>query len=164
MANIEHGIDIDAPADTVWAVVTDFARYPEWNPFMTIAGKPSDGESLEVTIRPGKRTMTFKPTVLAHEPGRQLQWRGRLILPGIFDGEHRFRVEPTGAGSRFVQQERFTGLLVPFLGGMLKDTSLGFVAMNAALKRRAESLTAELTPPPPRKEPAEAPASPQPRS
>ena len=39
--------------------------------------------------------MTFRPTVLAVNPGRELRWRGQLLLPGIFAGEHSFLIEPT---------------------------------------------------------------------
>jgi hypothetical protein len=57
--------------------------------------------------------VTFKPTVLAVEANRELRWLGRLLVPGVFDGEHSLRIEPLeGGGSRFVQSERFTGVLV----------------------------------------------------
>jgi hypothetical protein len=41
---------------------------------------------------------------------------------------------------RFVQQERFTGVLVPLFARNLDDHTLrGFNAMNAALKGRVEA-------------------------
>ena len=52
--------------------------------------------------------MTFRPTVVALEAGALLRWRGRLGMPGLFDGEHELRVEGTGPEtSRFTQRETF---------------------------------------------------------
>jgi hypothetical protein len=58
----------------------------------------------------------------------------------LFDGEHIFEIEPTKAGSvRFVQRERFSGILVPLLWRSLdKSTRKGFNEMNAGIKRKAE--------------------------
>ena len=85
--------------------------------------------------------MTFKPTVLIVEPSRDLRWIGRLLLPGLFDREHSFTIEPLeGERVRFVQAEKFSGLLV-FLGtilGVFKNTQTGFEEMNQALKQRSE--------------------------
>jgi hypothetical protein len=85
--------------------------------------------------------LTFRPTVLAVQPARELRWLGRFLIPGLFDGEHQFEIHPLGPGRvRFVQQERFTGVLVPLLARNLDDHTLrGFNAMNAALKARAEA-------------------------
>ena len=84
--------------------------------------------------------MTFRPTVLAVEDGTLLRWRGRLGMPGLFDGEHEFRLEPIpDGGTRFTQRETFTGLLVPMMPRVLVDTATGFAAMNAALRDRAVS-------------------------
>jgi hypothetical protein len=135
-------IEIDASADRVWTALTDFAAYPEWNPFILEAtGTPEPGARLRIRIRPpGGRPMTFRPTVLVAEPGRRLQWRGRLILPRVFDGEHVFEIEPLTEGRvRFTQSERFSGALVPLFAGTLAKTEAGFHAMNAALKARAEA-------------------------
>jgi len=87
--------------------------------------------------------MTFKPTVLAADAERELRWLGRLGVPGIFDGEHSFRLErlPDG-GTRFVQAERFRGVLVGLFGTTLQKALLGFEQMNHALKQRAEATVA----------------------
>jgi hypothetical protein len=134
-------IEIDAPPERVWRVLTDFDAYPEWNPFIrSIEGDPGVGSRLRVRIEPpGARGMTFRPTVQAVEPARELRWFGRLFVPGLMDGEHRLALEPLDGGrSRFIQSERFSGVLVGLLGRMLAATEQGFKQMNEALKRRAE--------------------------
>ena len=138
MRIIEHTVDIPATPAAVWQVLTDTDRYDEWNPFLTrLSGRLAVGERLTVTIRPGRRSMTFRPNVLAVEDGSLVRWRGRAGVPGVFDGEHELRVLPgADGGARFVQREVFSGLLVPLMGGVLDDTDTGFAAMNAALRDR----------------------------
>jgi hypothetical protein len=135
-------IDIQASPDRVWEVLTDFAAYPDWNPFITQArGTARVGERLTNRMQPvGGRGVTFRPTVLQADPGRRLRWLGRLVAPGIFDGEHTFTIERLGDGGvRLVQEERFRGLLVPLMARSLDRRTLpGFELMNRALKRRAE--------------------------
>jgi hypothetical protein len=142
MKELRREIVIAAPPERVWEVLTDFDSYPSWNPFIrSIAGQPAEGAKLETRIEPpGGRGMRFRPTVLKAEAPRELRWLGRLLLPGLFDGEHIFTIEPSGDGdSRFVQRERFSGVLVPVLGAGLRKTEQGFTAMNEALKQRAEA-------------------------
>ena len=71
---------------------------------------------------------------------------GHLGVPGLFDGEHRFRIEPSGADRvRFVQEERFTGLLAPLVMRFIeRGTRRGFETMNQALKARAERPSSSL--------------------
>ena len=138
-------IDIEAAPETVWAVLSDLPAYPSWNPFIREAnGTLAAGERLEVELQPARgRSMRFRPTVLTAQPGRELRWLGRLLVRGLFDGEHRFAIEPTAGGTRLVQEERFTGLLVPLLArGLRRGTLPGFERMNEALKQRAEAGTA----------------------
>ena len=135
-------IEIDAPADRVWDVLTDFTAYPDWNPFIRRAGGPVRvGSRLEARLQPpAGRAMTLRPTVLAAVPNRELRWLGHLFVPGLFDGEHGFRIESLASDRvRFVQEERFAGLLAPLvLRFVERDTRQGFEAMNRALKARAE--------------------------
>jgi hypothetical protein len=142
MKELRTEIEIKASAERVWQLLTDFAHFPQWNPFIRRAhGNLKLGQRLEVNIQPsGANAMTFRPTVLKAEPNRELRWIGHLLIPGLFDGEHIFTIEPLGANRvRFVQREIFSGLLVPlFAKGLDTDTQRGFGEMNQALKAQAE--------------------------
>jgi hypothetical protein len=63
--------------------------------------------------------MTLTPHVTVVEPGRAFGWLGSLGIRHIFDGAHRFQLEPIDGGrrTRFVQSERFRGVLLPFSAG-----------------------------------------------
>ena len=135
-------IEIEAPPARVWEILMDFARYHEWNPFITsIGGELSVGKKLEVTISPPESSeMSFTPDLLVHEPNRELRWRGKVMFKGVFDGEHFFQLsEPSPGRTRFVHGEDFSGFMVKFMLGKLKHVARGFVYMNEALKKRVES-------------------------
>src|SRR6266498_5213608 len=93
-------IDIQASPERVWQVLTDFGAYSQWNPFMVQAsGRAAQGERITIRMRPeGGRAMTFRPTVREATARRRLSWLGHLVLPGLFDGEHSFTIEPLGEG------------------------------------------------------------------
>ena len=142
MQTLDASTEVDAPAERVWQIVSDFARYPEWNPFIVrAAGEQRPGARLEVTIvAPGVRAVTFKPTVLDLRPGRLILWKGRLLPPGLFDGRHSLSVDSLGDGrARFTTHEEVTGILLPFLGKVMRASQEGFVQMAAAVKARAEA-------------------------
>ena len=124
----------------MWNVLVDFAAYPDWNPFIRrLQGEATVGARLEVTVQPpGGKAMTFRPRVLAAEPARELRWLGRVLLPGLFDGEHGFRLEAVAGGCRLHHGETFRGLLVPLFARTLDATEQGFGALNQALKERVE--------------------------
>ena len=141
MRRIATAVDLDAPAVAIWRVLTDFAAYPEWNPFIRkIFGEARVGARLDVTAEPmGRKPMTFHPPIRVAEPNRELRWLGRVLVPGIFDGEYAFIIEEQAVGCRLRHEETFRGLLVPAFGAMLRDTERSFHALNLALKRRVES-------------------------
>jgi hypothetical protein len=140
-------IEVDAPPAAVWNVLMDFAAYPEWNPFITsIEGDQGIGATLKARLQPvGARGITMTPKVTVHEPGTAFGWLGRLGVPHIFDGAHRFTLESLDGGrrTRLVQSESFQGILLPFVRGkILPGTLKGFEAMNRALAARAEATQA----------------------
>lgn len=146
MQHIATAIDIGAPVRRVWSILMDFASYPAWNPFVRrLLGRPEPGSALSVTLQLPGRAMDIKPTVLLQKPGQEFRWKGRLFVPGLFDGEHCFVLSATGeSATRFVHEEFFTGLLVPLVmrGELKAGTIAGFEAMNKALKSRAEAADA----------------------
>ena len=144
MREIRKEIEINASAERVWQILTDFASFPQWNPFIReISGKLKVGGKLEVYLQPSdQRGARFRPVVLSAEPPQELRWLGRLwSIPKLFDGEHSLMIERLDANRvRFVQQEVFSGVLVPLLARALSATERSFGEMNEALKAHAERL------------------------
>ena len=142
MKEIRTEVTINAPAERVWELLTDFGSFPDWNPFMQRAsGELAVGDKLVIYLKPpGGMGMSFKPIVTKVDPNREFRWLGHFVMRGIFDGEHVFEIEPIGdASCRFVQHEEFRGILVlPMLAMIGKSTERGFNEMNQALKARAE--------------------------
>ena len=142
MKEIYSEIEINASPEKVWAVLTEFAAFPEWNPFVkTIEGKTDVGEKFKVFLQlPGTKGMTFRPRCLKAEQNKELRWIGHMIFPGLFDGEHGFIIEPIDDNKvRFIQKESFRGILTPIIIKSIGDkTKQGFEMMNRALKERAE--------------------------
>ncbi|RFB04626.1 SRPBCC domain-containing protein [Parvularcula marina] len=131
---------IDASAERVWAILTDFAGYDDWNPMLTeMSGKPEVGSDLRFIVTDAKgsrRRMGGK----VHEviPGRRLEWRGGN--PVTFIGHHFFELHPVGETTRFIHGEVYFGLGPLFLRPVLNARAAPlYPALNEALKARAEA-------------------------
>ncbi len=83
----------------------------------------------------------MRPVVLKWSPPNELRWRATFLWRRLFSGEHGFRADPTsGDRVRFVQDETFSGLLVPLYARLrLRATRRGFEQVNEALRERAEA-------------------------
>ena len=58
---ITETLDVAAPAATVWRVVTDLDRYPEWNPFVVACRSTLEpGAPIDMRVR--------APTRVQHRP------------------------------------------------------------------------------------------------
>jgi hypothetical protein len=132
---------IDAPAERVWAEMTDFAAFPSWNPFVREAsGRLEPGERLKIRLQLDHMKMTFKPRVTVVEPGRELRWLATLGRPGVFDVDRAFQIEPRNGGVLFVMSEECTGWLTPVMFATNLEAQLyrGYDAFNQALRKRVE--------------------------
>jgi hypothetical protein len=143
---ISTTVDIDAPAQAVWDVLTDFAAYGEWNPSIRIEGTARTGARLVVHMGTDSGHDTvFKPTVLAAVPGREFRWVGRLGVGGIVNGEHFFVLAPEADGTtRLTHGETYSGALVTlvklFGRGSLTKTHNGYEDFNQVFKQHVESV------------------------
>jgi hypothetical protein len=135
-------VEISAPVSHVYRVLTDFEHYPEWNPFITaISGKLLSGQELSVEMSlPEGKTHVLKPRLTQVADNSELRWRGHFLFPALLDVEHFFRLSERGESlTHVVQGENFSGWLLRFAATTLTQTARGFVYMNQALKKRAES-------------------------
>jgi len=139
---IASDVFISAEPEKVWAVLTDFERFEEWNPFLVEASgvaAPGNRLSLRFRLPSSGREMVFKPTVLLTERPQLLRWRGRFGVPYIFDGLHSFELTPRDGGTHVLQSEVFSGVLVPFTKSIIAQSEHGFGRLTQALKERVES-------------------------
>jgi hypothetical protein len=139
MKTMSATIQIDAPPETVWAVLTDLDRYQDWNPlFREASGQVAVGNRIKLrSVQPANgRMMTVQPKITVADPGAELRWVASL--PGIMSGEHLFKLTPADGGTRLEQSETFRGLLTAFSGKTLAKAGASFQALNEALKQRAE--------------------------
>ncbi len=141
MKEMKTEIIINEEPKKVWTVLTDFKSYPNWNPFIkSIAGDKKIGSTLIVKMSPPDvKEMTLKPTLLKFEENIEFRWKGKLLVKGIFDGEHYFILSKQEDGkTKFIQGEKFSGILVSLIGKILNKTKMGFELMNQALKLECE--------------------------
>jgi hypothetical protein len=141
----EHFIPF--PPARVWAVLTDFGAYEQWNPLnIKAAGEARLGARVAMTFinpaRPGS-TIEQVVTVTACDTNRKLAWRGRVPL--LFTGDHLFELAAEGSGTRLVHGENMSGLIVmTFTDATIeRDFVPAYERMNRALAERVASLSNE---------------------
>ena len=111
---IQTEIKINAPAEKVWEILTDFESFPSWNPFVVrVQGDAKVDEALKLDVQlPKSRMLKLKADVLKVEPNKELRWAGGAPL-NSFRGEHYYIIESSGENKiRFIHGEHFSGFLV----------------------------------------------------
>jgi uncharacterized membrane protein len=138
MRHFSITIDVDAPAERVWQVMSDVDRWHEWTPSVhgvtRLGGRPFAIGS-RVLIRQPK----FPPalwTVTAIEPGRSFSWVS--VAPGLrVTGRHA--VEPAAGSSRATLSLDLQGMLGGIWGRLTKALTERYIAYEAnGLKARSE--------------------------
>lgn len=102
-AEISASIDIDAPPEAVWALISDPTRMPEWSPQcrkMIVRGKAPVGVGT-TTVNINRRGPLFWPTrskVKEFEPNRRFAFR--IAENGTI---WSFDLEPTATGTKVTE-------------------------------------------------------------
>jgi hypothetical protein len=130
--------NINATPEKIWAILTDAARYPEWDPGMLrLEGRVAPGEKITAYTK-ASPDRAFPVTVIEFVPGRKMVWASGMPL-GLFKGERTFTLAPQADGSTEVAlREVFTGALLPLIGRSIPDLTGTFEQFVAGLKKRAE--------------------------
>lgn len=137
----EGRVDIQASAEQVWAVLTDFSAYPIWNPFIyPVKGIPRPGSPLEITLHPETGSVTYQATVVTAEPNRELSWTGQVLSAGVYTITVTFTIMSLQeGGARLEARETGKGLApVGWLVG--GEIPRGLDQMAKALRNRVELL------------------------
>jgi hypothetical protein len=131
-------IDIAAPPQAVWDVLTRFDNWPNWNPdvkSMAFEGPLAPGSTFRWKAGPG----TILSTLDRVEPPRYISWHGKTLT---IDAYHEWWLEPRDGGTHVRTEETFSGLLAKILRGQLQKTlDKSFQAGVECLKRESERRT-----------------------
>lgn len=139
---IEDRIGIQAPPEVIWEIVHDIGRWGEWNPtYPRGEGEIRIGNVLTFDLQlPGQPKQEIKAKVLEWVPNEQLHWQ-LSFMGGLIRTMRYIEITPlTEAGCVVDNGEIFGGLMGPSLGRRMRGpVRRGFLAMNEALKARAEA-------------------------
>ncbi|MFG2948259.1 type II toxin-antitoxin system Rv0910 family toxin [Streptomyces adustus] len=136
MAEVSAEARIPASAEKVWAQLTDWSAYGEWN--ATHTSFPKGGpETLEVgaTFQENMKLMGFPAevewTVEELEPARVLAIRGKG--PMAVTVATRYTLTPDGDATTLRMDGEFTGAAVSLMAGKLKDSATA--ALDESLRK-----------------------------
>ncbi|QRO01581.1 SRPBCC domain-containing protein [Archangium violaceum] len=137
MKEFKASTTIHAPAEKIWAILTQVATWPEWDPYCEkIEGRVAPGEKIKAfsKLSPG-RAFPVKVTELV--PNQKMTWTGGMPL-GLFKGVRTFSLTPKGDNTDFTLHEVFSGPMLALIGGSIPDMTDAFQKFVAGLKSRAE--------------------------
>jgi uncharacterized protein YndB with AHSA1/START domain len=131
-------IEVRAPPEIVWRVLTDISGWPSWNPdvkSVEIDGPPVPGTTFRWKAGPSTITSTLR----AVEPPRRIAWAGKTL--GI-SAIHVYELDPRDDATLVRSAESWDGLLVRLLRRRLSKTLQETTASGLEhLKREAERQT-----------------------
>jgi hypothetical protein len=143
---IDATLEIEAPAELVWEVITDFPRYGEWNPFILACQttlKPGDPIDLKVALM--SKPQQQREWILSHTPGVEFSYSMKPAPLGLLRSRRQHKVSALGAGRcRYESHFELAGALRPLVTALLgANLQRGFAGMTGGIKSRAERLWQE---------------------
>jgi hypothetical protein len=138
MKSFATRIDIQAPPDTIWQILTDLPNWTQWNSTIErTAGHIERGAKVTVFVKqsPGR---AFPLRVTELDAQHRMVWVGGMPL-GLFTGTRVYELAtPTAAATVFAMREEYTGPLAGLIGKSIPDLQPAFDEFALCLKREAE--------------------------
>lgn len=129
---------INAPAERVWALLTDASSYTTWNPtIVSLDGSIAEGNTIDLvsTLNPKR---TFKLKVSDVEAPRSMVWSDGMPL-GLFKGVRTFTLDEADGATTFSMEEVHSGLLEPLISKSIPDMTESFEEFADGLKQAADT-------------------------
>ncbi|MBC8191145.1 MAG: SRPBCC domain-containing protein [Candidatus Marinimicrobia bacterium] len=142
MREIRTEIEINASQMEVWDILMAFDKWSDWNPTVNQAsGTATLGSKVSIIMAgsEGKNGQKYSADITTFEAPRSFRWRAVMMAGFLMTNDRSFELEPAGEGTKLINTEHFSGLLVSLLWSKLENfVPDSLKSMNEALKRRAE--------------------------
>jgi uncharacterized protein YndB with AHSA1/START domain len=138
-------IEIGAPQQLVWDVLTDYARYPEWNPYTVRVDTTLEIDSvidlyLPDPAKPGETFLNREYLRVVEAPS-YLRYDTAEEIPGMHAVREQWVTDLGGGRSAYRTTDLFSGEIAGFVyDRQAAWVKAGFDSVCTALKARAESL------------------------
>ena len=135
-------IQISAPINQVWQVLTDFDHWKDWNPTVKQAGgSASVGSKLSISMSGGDcKEMSYQPHVAEANSPTMFRWRATMIAGFLFTNDRVFELKEKNGGTELIHKEEFSGLMVPVFWKKMNQFVVPILEkMNKALKDKLEA-------------------------
>lgn len=139
MKDFSIAVQIAAPPERVWAVMSDIERWHEWTPSITSVRRTNAGP-----FRIGARARIHQPmlppadwVVTSLDDGRSFEWESRAPAVRVVA---RHVIEPSAGGSRVTLAIQYNGFIGNLIGRATSSLNRRYLALEAdGLKRRSEA-------------------------
>ncbi|HZQ92028.1 MAG TPA: SRPBCC family protein [Terriglobales bacterium] len=143
MTDYKISVDIAAPPELVWDVMSDVERWSEWTASISSIQRLDAGGPLRVGSRALVRQPRIRPAVWQvtelHE-GRSFSWITRAA--GVV-AMGRHSVEAVANGTRATLALKFSGFFAPLVGWLFGRLNQRYLALEASgLKARSQAFAA----------------------
>jgi len=142
MKKIKTEIEINAPVDKVWEVISNFNEWKEWNPIISNAtGEAKLGTKLNIAMsdKEGKSSQKYQPVIIKLDEQKSFHWRAKMVSGHLFTNDKIVELKETETGTLVVHAETFSGLLTPLFWSKLNTGVAPMLdKMNKALKQKVE--------------------------
>lgn len=142
---IHRDIEIQAPPEVVWEVLTDFPSYSEWNRFVVRCEstlKPGDPIDLRVNL--GAKPRLQREWVKACTPGKGFSYAMKPVPLAALSSKRSHLLEPQAGGTLYRSHFELRGWLAPLVKALMgRKLHQGFSQMNEGVRVRSEKLWRE---------------------
>lgn len=144
MFTIDRTVDIAAPAEIVWEVLTDFGRYHEWNPFVVDCRVSAlePGATIDMQVKLVGKPQFQREWIREVQPGKGFAYSMKPVPLGTLRSLRTHRLEALGKDRcRYHSHFELDGWLKPVVLALFRGAlQRGFGGMTDAIRTRAESL------------------------
>lgn len=127
MKEIENRITIAADIDSVWKMIANLDKWPQWNQNVeSISGAPVFGQYIRITMKGENcENHCYKAQIIELTPPYKIRWRARMLFHFLFSNERSIELKQNEDFVEVHVTERYRGLLLPLFWKKIEGFARG---------------------------------------
>ena len=144
MKEVRTEIEISAPPEEVWKVISNISEWQNWSPVINKSeGSAALGTKVDITMcskEEGKDGPKYSPVITKFDEPKSLHWRATMLVGFVFTNDKIIELEKTNSGTRVIHKELFGGLMAAMMASHMEEGVPPILnKWNEALKQKVEN-------------------------